>query len=152
MNIKLAESQICSTHKRKAGTPYCTSMEPKELNAMMALSKFLVLLALFLSASHAHAFTRLCLVAGYQVRINHLILLQQPMSDPKNELSSKSIHKPTTRMNLNAELPNNLSPKKTQVAYSEPKQDAELSSKITDLTNTQTCGLCHNKASEQVTF
>ncbi len=35
---------------------------------------------------------------------------------------------------------------KTQVAYSEPKQDAELPSKITDSTNTQTCGLCHNKS------
>jgi hypothetical protein len=49
-------------------------------------------------------------------------------------------------MDLDAELPNNLSSKKTQVAYCEPKQDAELPSKITDLTNTQTCGLCHNKS------
>jgi hypothetical protein len=30
--------------------------------------------------------------------------------------------------------------------YSEPKQDAELPSKFTDLTHTQTCGLCHNKS------
>jgi hypothetical protein len=30
--------------------------------------------------------------------------------------------------------------------YSEPKQDAELPSKITDSTNTQTHGLCHNKS------
>jgi hypothetical protein len=49
-------------------------------------------------------------------------------------------------MDSDAELPNNLSPKKTRVAYSEPKQDAELPSKITDLTNSQTCGLCHNKS------
>jgi hypothetical protein len=48
-------------------------------------------------------------------------------------------------MDLDAELPNNFSPKKTRVAYSESKQDAELPSKITDLTNTQTLGLCHNK-------
>jgi hypothetical protein len=47
---------------------------------------------------------------------------------------------------LDAELPNNLSSKKTHVAYSEPMQDEELPSKITDLTNTQTCGLCHNKS------
>jgi hypothetical protein len=40
-----------------------------------------------------------------------------------------------------------LSPKKSQVAYSEPKQDAELPSKITDLINTQMCGLCHDKKS-----
>jgi hypothetical protein len=37
---------------------------------------------------------------------------------------------------------------KTGVAYSEPKQDAELPSKITDLENTQPCGLCHNNKSE----
>jgi hypothetical protein len=49
-------------------------------------------------------------------------------------------------MNLDAELPNNLSQKKSQVAYSEPKQDAELPRKISDLTNTQTCGLCYNKS------
>jgi hypothetical protein len=41
---------------------------------------------------------------------------------------------------------NNLSPKKAQVAYSELKKDAELPTKITDSTNTQTCGLCHDKS------
>jgi hypothetical protein len=51
-------------------------------------------------------------------------------------------------MDLDAELPNNLSPNKTQEAYSEPKQDAELPSKITDSTNTQPHGLCHDKKSE----
>ncbi len=35
---------------------------------------------------------------------------------------------------------------KTQVAYTEPKQNAELPSKITDSTNTQICGLCHKKS------
>jgi hypothetical protein len=68
------------------------------------------------------------------------------MSDPTNEPSSKPIREPTKQMDSDAELPNNLSPMKTQVAYSEPMQDAELPSKITDLTNTQTCGLCHNKS------
>jgi hypothetical protein len=51
-------------------------------------------------------------------------------------------------MDLDAELPNNFSPKKTQVAYSEPKQNAEHPSKITDLTITQPRGLCHGKKSE----
>ncbi len=37
---------------------------------------------------------------------------------------------------------------KTWVAYSESKQDAELSIKFTDLTNTQTRGLSHDKKSE----
>jgi hypothetical protein len=30
--------------------------------------------------------------------------------------------------------------------YREPKQDADLPSKLTDSTNTQTCGLRHNKS------
>jgi hypothetical protein len=49
-------------------------------------------------------------------------------------------------MDLDADLPNNLSPKKTLVAYSEQTQDAELPSKIADSTNAQTCGLCHDKS------
>jgi hypothetical protein len=76
---------------------------------MMALSKFLVLLALFLSASHANA---LSLVARNQVQIIHLIQLQKPISNPMNEPSRKPICKPTKRMDLDAELLNNLSSKK----------------------------------------
>jgi hypothetical protein len=100
---------------------------------MTALSKFPVLLALFLSTSHANALSS---VAGNQVWVIHLIRLQQPMSNSTNEPSCEPI------------LPNNLSPKNTQVAYSEPKQDAELPSKITDSTITQPHGLCHGKKSE----
>jgi hypothetical protein len=47
-------------------------------------------------------------------------------------------------MDLNAELPNILSSKQVKYSLSQ-KQDAELPSKITDMQNTQTCGLCHNK-------
>ncbi len=117
----------------------------KELNAMTALSKFLVLLALFLLASHANVFTSLSLVAENQVWVNYLIRLQQPMSNPTNEPSCEPIPEPTKWMDLDAELPTNLSQKKSWVAYSEPKQDAELPSKITDSTITQKHGLCHNK-------
>jgi hypothetical protein len=99
---------------------------------MTALSKILVLFALFLWARHANAFTSLSSVAGNQVWVNHLIQLQQPMSNPMNEPSCEPTIKPTKQMDLDAELPNNLSPKKTQVVYSEPKQDAELPSKIID--------------------
>jgi hypothetical protein len=70
------------------------------------------------------------------------------MSKPTNEPSHELIHKPTKRMDLDAKLPNNLSPTKTWVAYSEPKHDAELPIKVTDSTNTQTRGLCHDKKSE----
>jgi hypothetical protein len=90
---------------------------------MRAPSKFLVLLALFLLASHANG---LSLVAGHQVQGIHLIQLRQSMSNPTNEQSFKPIHKPTKQMDLDAELPNNLSSKKTRLAFSEPKQDAEL--------------------------
>ncbi len=69
-----------------------------------------------------------------------------------NEPSREPICEPTKRMDLDAELPTNLSQKKSQVAYSEPKQDAELPSKITDLTNTQMGGLCHDKKSEPESF
>ena len=47
------------------------------------------------------------LVAGNQVRINHLI--HQPMSVPTNEPSREPIREPTKRMDLDAVLPNNLS-------------------------------------------
>jgi hypothetical protein len=115
---------------------------------MVAFTKLLVLLAIFLLANYASAFISLSSVAGNQVWVNHLIQLQQPMSNPTNEPSHKPVCKPTNQMDLDAELPNNLLPQTTQVAYSMPKQDAELPSKNTDLTNTQTCGLRHNKKSE----
>ena len=103
---------------------------------MTALSKFLVLLAIFLLARHANAFTCLSPIARNQVQGNHFIQFEEPMSNPTNEPSHEPTSEPIKRMDLDAELPNNLSPKKSQVAYSEPKQDAELPSKITNLTNT----------------
>jgi hypothetical protein len=71
------------------------ALKRKVLNAMTALPKFWVLLALILSASHANAFTSLSLVAGNQVWVNHLIQLQQPMSDPTNEPSREPSREPT---------------------------------------------------------
>jgi hypothetical protein len=79
------------------------------MNAMPALSKFLVLLALFLSASHSKAFVSLSSAAGNQVQVNHLTQLQQPMSDPTNESSREPIREPTKRMDLDAKLLNNFS-------------------------------------------
>jgi hypothetical protein len=111
-----------------------------------------VILAIFLSANLGDAFINLSSAAGNLVRINHLIQLQQPMSNTMNEPSRKPIHKPTKRMDLDAEPPNNLSPKKTRVTYSEQRQDAELPSKIIDSTDTQFRGLCHDKKSERVPF
>jgi hypothetical protein len=78
---------------------------------MTALSKFLVLLTPFLLVSHANVFTSLSLVAGNQVI--YLIQLQQSMSDQTNEPSCKPIRGPTKQMDLDAELPTNLSQKKS---------------------------------------
>jgi hypothetical protein len=62
---------------------------------MTALSKFLVLLALFLSVSYASAFTSLSLVAGNQVWVNYLNQLQQPMSDQKmNQVMNQLTNQP----------------------------------------------------------
>jgi hypothetical protein len=62
---------------------------------MTALSKFLVLLAIFLLANLGDAFINLSSAAGNLVWVNHLIQLQQPMSDQMNEPSHKPICKPT---------------------------------------------------------
>jgi hypothetical protein len=59
---------------------------------MMALSKFLVLLAFFLLASHANGLSS---VAGNQVWMNHFIQFEESMSKPTNKLSSIPISEPT---------------------------------------------------------
>jgi hypothetical protein len=51
----------------------------------------LILLAIFLPASYAHAFTSLSPVVGNQVQVNHLIPFQQPMSYLTNEPSREPI-------------------------------------------------------------
>ncbi len=89
---------------------------------MNAMAKFLVPLTVFLLASHVHGFTSPSLVAGNQVRINHLTQLQQQMSNPMSETSCEYTCKPTNdqmvndqttnqRLERGAELPNILSPK-----------------------------------------
>ena len=78
---------------------------------MPALLKFLVPLTIFLSASNAHAFKSLSSLTGNHVRVNHLIRLQQPMSDSMNELSHEPIRKLTKRLGQDALLPVNLSSK-----------------------------------------
>jgi hypothetical protein len=115
-------------------------MKRKRLNAMPALLKFLVLLAIFLSASDSNAFTSLSSAAGNQVQVNHLTQLQQLMSDPTNEPSHEPMCEPTNdpmvndqttnqRLEWDAELPNILSLKQGKYSLSQ-KQDAELPSMI----------------------
>jgi hypothetical protein len=78
---------------------------------MTALSKLLVLIAIFLLASHANAFTTISPVVGNQVQEKHWFQFEEPMSDPTNEPSCEQIREPTKRMDLDAELPSNLSSK-----------------------------------------
>jgi hypothetical protein len=77
---------------------------------MTALLKFLVLLALLLLESHANALSS---VARNHVWVIHLIQLQQPMSYPTNKPSLEPTSEPFKRIDLDAELPNNLLPQKT---------------------------------------
>ena len=65
---------------------------------MPALLKYFVLLTLFLLESHANVLTSVSLVAGDQVWVIHLIQLQQPMSNPTNEPSCKSMSIPTNEL------------------------------------------------------
>ncbi len=77
---------------------------------MTALSKLLVLIAIFLLASHANAFTSMSPVAGNQVQKKHWFQFEEPMNDPTNEPSCGPTRELTIRMDLDVELPNNLSP------------------------------------------
>jgi hypothetical protein len=77
---------------------------------MTALSKLLVLIAIFLLASHANAFTSMSPVAGNQVQEKHWFQFEEPMSNPKNAPSCEPTQEPTKQMDLDADLPNNLSP------------------------------------------
>ncbi len=63
------------------------------MNAMPALLKFLVLIAIFLSASHANAFTSLSPVAGNQVQVEKWFQFVEPMSKPTNEPTGEPTQK-----------------------------------------------------------
>ncbi len=89
---------------------------------MTALSKFLVLLAIFLSANSGDAYMNLSSAAENLVPVNYSIWFVEPMSKPTN--------KPTVEPTKWTELPNILTSKRGKYSLSE-KQDAELPSKIT---------------------
>ncbi len=52
---------------------FIEALKRKGLNGMMAISKFLVILGIFLLASYASVFLSTNLVAGDQVQVNHFI-------------------------------------------------------------------------------
>jgi hypothetical protein len=70
------------------------SLKSKTMNAIPALLKFLVLIAIFLLASNANAFTSLSPVAGNQVQEKHWFQFEEPMNNPTNEPSCKPMSKP----------------------------------------------------------
>jgi hypothetical protein len=55
------------------------------MNAMSALLKFLVLIAIFLLANYANAFSSPSPVAGNQVQENQWFQFVEPMSKPTNK-------------------------------------------------------------------
>jgi hypothetical protein len=64
-------------------------MKRKGLDAMAAFAKLLVLIAIFLLTSNAHAFTSLSLVSENQDRTNHLIEFEEPMNKPTHKTTCK---------------------------------------------------------------
>jgi hypothetical protein len=58
---------------------------------MTALSKFLVLSAIYLSANSGDAFMNLSSAAGDLVPMNHLIQFVEPIRKPTNEPTSEPI-------------------------------------------------------------
>ncbi len=64
------------------------------MNAMPALLKFLVLIAIFFLASHANAFTSLSPVARNQVQVKQWFQFVEPMSKPMKEPNGEPTMKP----------------------------------------------------------
>jgi len=128
-------------------------MNRKRLNAILALLMFLVPLAIFLSASYAHAFTSLSPVAGNQALVNHLIRFEESMSDPTNEPSREPIREPTKRLGQDPLLPVNLSSKgglchdkkSERLMFSNQGQDNEIQSNSTDSSLSHPIGKGQNK-------
>ncbi len=85
---------------------------------MMALSKFLVLLAIFLLASYANAFLSMNQVAGDQVQVNHFIQFEEtnkPNHDSLHDLiinlNGQTSNQTKQQLEQDALLPGNLSSK-----------------------------------------
>jgi hypothetical protein len=119
-------------------------MKSKRSDAMAAFAKLLVLIAIFLLASHANAFTSMSLVAGNQIQEKHWFQFEEPMNDPTNEPSCEPTCKPTKRMDLDAELPSNQSSK--QVMY------CNASTQGPEGASNGTVQLRHNNQKKQVSF
>jgi hypothetical protein len=84
-----------------------------------------VLIALFLLANNANAFISLSWATGTQVRNNHLIRLEKPLSKPTTYQTNDQT---TKRLKLVALLPVNQSSK--QVMYCDKGKDDEILSEL----------------------
>ncbi len=103
----------------------------KDWTAMPALSKLLVLLAIFLLTSHVNS----CMIlssasGGKQVWVDHLIEFEEPMNKP----TCKSTCKPTNDLSIDL------------------WQCWMEMDKINSIKKSQPCGQCQDKISEWVTF
>jgi hypothetical protein len=118
------------------------ALKSKIMNAIPALLKFLVLIAIFLLASNANSFTSLSPVAGNQVQEKHWFQLEEPMNDPTNEPSCKPISKPMNEPTCKPT--NDLSIDSWQCRMEINKMNSKK--------KTQPRGQCQDKISERVTF
>jgi hypothetical protein len=114
------------------------ALKSKIMNAIPALLKFLVLIAIFLLASNANAFTSLSPVAGNQVREKHWFQFEEPMNNPMNEPSWKPIRKPMSEPTCKPT--NDLSIDSWQCQMEINKMNSKK--------KTQPCGQCQDKISE----
>jgi hypothetical protein len=124
-------------------------LKRKGLDAMAVFAKLLVLIAIFLSASNANAFTSLSSVAGTQVWINHVIRLEEPMSKPTSEPTRKPTtdqmnDQTTKRLKLVVLLPVNQSSKR--VMY------CNASTQGPEGASNGTVQLWHNNQKKRVSF
>jgi hypothetical protein len=114
------------------------ALKSKIMNAILAFLKFLVLIAIFLLASNANAFTSLSPVARNQVQEKHWFQFEEPMNDPTNEPSCKPMSKPLNEPTCKPT--NDLSIDSWQCRMEINKMNSKK--------KTQPCGQCQDKISE----
>jgi hypothetical protein len=116
---------------------------------MTALSKFLVLLTIFLSASYANAFASLSPIARNQVWVNHLIQFEESMSKPTNEPIREPIRKPTNdRINDQTTHETN---EKTEVPLQQSGTHANVSQQLVPTVDSEGATLAPKTGHQQPT-
>ncbi len=111
---------------------------------MPALLKFLVLIAIFLLASYANAFSSPTPVAGNQVQENQWFQFVEPVSKPMNE--------PTVKPTKQTELPNIFTSDTSEMSNPTINQDREGEEHSETVSNVESSHNTIRVSSKQVTF